>query len=328
MRNHVYDVTVIGAGPVGMYASFYAALRKLKVLLIDALPHLGGQLSAIYPEKYIYDIPGYPEIKAQDLVKNLEKQMATDKEEIDIVLNQRVDCINVSTNNTFEIEAQAGSYYTNTLIIATGKGAFKPRPLGIEDEGQYQNLHYYIKDIHSFRNKRVAIFGGGDSAVDWANMLDGVAKKVHVIHRRNQFRAHEYNVDKLLQSDATIYTPFIIDHVESEDGMIHTVYIKDNDDKIEQIDVDEVVVLFGFLSDLGPIEKWGLTIDGKDIFVNSVLATSIPNVYAIGDACSYEGKLKMITTGFGEATIAVNQVYKTLHPEQKNAPIFSSQLKR
>lgn len=110
--------------------------------------------------------------------------------------------------------------------------------------------------------------------------------------------------------------------------MIHTVYIKDNDDKIEQIDVDEVVVLFGFLSDLGPIEKWGLTIDGKDIFVNSVLATSIPNVYAIGDACSYEGKLKMITTGFGEATIAVNQVYKTLHPEQKNAPIFSSQLKR
>ena len=244
------------------------------------------------------------------------------------MLNNRVDTINKTDENYFELGTKDNIYLTKTIIIAAGKGAFKPRALGIENEDSYKNIHYFINDMEYFRNKRIAIFGGGDSAVDWANMLNGVAKKVNVIHRRNQFRAHEYSVEKLRESDATIYTPYTIDYVESEDDLIHTVVIKDNEGIQQEIEVDEVIVLFGFLSALGPIEDWGLELDKRNIVVSSVQQTNIPNVYAIGDACTYEGKIKMITAGFGEATMAVNQVYKVVHPDHKNAPVFSSQLRR
>lgn len=329
MTEQTYDVTVIGAGPVGMYATFYAALRKLNVRLIDSQPQLGGQLSAIYPEKDIYDIPGYPCIKAQDLVDQLAAQIETVKDHVDIVLDERVETVEkIEEEDRFKICTAKGCHYSKTIIIAAGKGAFRPRPLGIDGEESYQNLHYLIKDLESFRNKRVAIFGGGDSAVDWANMLNGVAKEVYVIHRRNQFRAHEHSVQQMMASNAKVFTPYTVDRVQAEGDRIKTVFIKNDTGKEQAIDVDEVVVLFGSLSALGPIEKWKLELENKSLVVNHKLETNISGIFAIGDSCHYDGKIKMITTGFGEATIAVNQAYQMLHPEQKNAAVYSSLLKR
>lgn len=324
---NAYDVTIIGAGPVGLYAAFYASLRRLKVKLIDALPEVGGQLQALYPEKYIYDIPGFPEIKAKDLIKNLHNQLSTVDDNIEIALNERVEYVRrQEETNLLEICTDQNCHYSKTIIITAGNGAFQPRTLGIENEETYENIHYFVNNMDQFKEKKVAIFGGGDSAVDWANMLDGVAEEVHVIHRRDQFRAKPFSVQKMLESSAIIHTPYVIDGVESNGNVIQKINIK-NKDEVKTIEVDDVIVLFGFLSALGPIETWDLTLENKALVVNQKQATNIPGIFAAGDACTYDGKLKIITCGFGEATVAVNECFRHVHPEKRNAPVFSSVLK-
>lgn len=328
MKENAYDVTIIGAGPVGMFATFYSSLRQLKVKLIDALPELGGQLQALYPEKYIYDIPGYPEIKAKDLVTNLKQQIETVEDNVEVVLNERVEYVRRCEDGLFEICTDRLCHYTKTIIITAGKGAFQPRTLGIENEEQYLNIHYFVKDMEQFRDKNVAIFGGGDSAVDWANMLQGVAKEVNVIHRRNEFRAHEHGVEQMMTSGAKIWTPYNIESVETEESRVKQIVIKNDQNELQTLEVDDVIVLFGFLSALGPIETWDLSLDNKSLVVDRVQETNIKGIYAAGDACTYEGKVKMITCGFGEATVAVNQAYGVVNPNKKNAPVFSSALKK
>ncbi len=329
MIDNAYDVTIIGGGPVGMYATFYASLRKLKVKIIDALPELGGQLQALYPEKYIYDIPGFKEVKAQDLINQLYDQMNTVKENIDVVLNERVEYVRRrDEDNILEICTDSACHYTKTVLITAGKGAFQPRTLGLPNENQFFNIHYYINDIERFRNRKVIIFGGGDSAVDWANMLNDVAKEVTIVHRRNDFRAHEYSVEQMKNSNVNVLAPYNVEKITGSDSVVKKVYLKAIDsEETKEIEVNEVIVLFGFLSSLGPIETWDLTLENRSLLVDSNKQTNISGVYAAGDACIYPGKVKMITCGFGEATIAVNSIYGFLNPNKKNSPVFSSALK-
>ncbi|QVK18760.1 NAD(P)/FAD-dependent oxidoreductase [Mycoplasmatota bacterium] len=330
MIENTYDVTIIGGGPVGMYAAFYASLRKLKVKIIDALPELGGQLQAVYPEKFIYDIPGFKEVKAKDVISNLKEQMASVNENIEVVLNERVEYVRRRyEDNILEICTGNVCHYTKTVLITAGKGAFQPRTLGLSNEKQFSNIHYFITDVKHFEDKEVIIFGGGDSAVDWANMLNDIAKKVTIVHRRNDFRAHEHNVDKMKTSKINVLTPYVATKLEGSNGLVNKVHIKDTlTSEPKVIEVDDVIVLFGFLSSLGPIGTWDLTLEDRALLVDSHKQTNILGIYAAGDDCIYPGKVKMITCGFGEAVIAVNSIYRFIFPNHKNAPIYSSGLKK
>ncbi len=318
MIDNAYDVTIIGGGPVGMYAAFYASLQKLKVKIIDALPELGGQLEAIYPEKYIYDIPGFSKIKAEEVVLNLKEQMNSVKENIDIVLNEEVEYLRRrDDDNILEICTDNACHYTKTVLITAGKGAFQPRTLGLPNEKHFFNIHYFINDMKQFKNKKVILFGGGDSAVDWANMLNDIAKEVTIVHRREEFRAHAHSVSQMNHSDVKVLTPYVVEALEGDSGVVRRVLIKKrNSEEIKTIDVDDVIVLYGFLSSLGPIETWDLELENRSLLVDSNKQTNILGVYAAGDACIYPGKVKMITCGFGEVTIAINSIHKYLYPRK------------
>lgn len=317
MITNKYDITIIGAGPVGIYAAFYAAMKKLKVKIIDSNPNLGGQLQAIYPEKYIYDVPGFDKILAKDLIKNLEKQMNSVDESIEIVLNETVDYVRKS-NDILEICTDKVCHYTKTVLITAGRGAFQPRLLGLDNEEKYQNIHYAVNDIKQFIDKKVIIFGGGDSAVDWANMLNGYAKEVTIVHRREKFRAHELSVDKMKSSLVNVLTSYVISAIDYNNNKINKIYLQSTNNKKDlEIEVDELIVLFGFLSSLGHIETWNLKMENKALAVNTFKQTNIKGIYAAGDACNYEGKVKMITSGFGEAVIAVSSAYDYINPKNK-----------
>jgi len=321
-----FDLTIIGAGPVGMYAAYYAALRDLRVKIIDSLTHLGGQLQALYPEKYIYDIPGFPQIKAEDLIKYLTTQLENVKDSVEIVLGERVEYLRRNEElNLLEICTDKLCHYSKTVLITAGKGAFQPRTLDLENEESFSNIHYFVNNMDKFKDKRVVIFGGGDSAVDWANMLKTVAQEVTVVHRRHEFRAHEKSVQEMLNSSVNVLTPYVATALEGRDGKVKKVYVNNVETNATlTLLVDEIIVLYGFLSSLGPIEGWDLTLEDRALLVDSKQATNISGIYAAGDACIYPGKVKMITCGFGEATIAINSIYQYLYPYKKTLPFTST----
>lgn len=321
-----FDVSIIGAGPVGLFAAFYAGLRQMSVQIIDSLPQIGGQLSALYPEKYIYDVAGFPKILAKELVKNLEQQ--TMQFHPSIFLNETAEHIEKQSDGTFNIKTNKGCYLTKSIIITTGIGAFKPRKLPIKGAEKFEknNLHYYINDYKQFENKKVLIFGGGDSAVDWAVMLDAIAKQVTLVHRRTEFRAHESNIKNLLNTNVKILTPYVPETIIGND-QIEKIQLKNvKTSAIITVDADEVLVNYGFISNLGPIKNWGLTIEKNNIVVNSKMETKIPGIFACGDACTYDGKVKLIATGFGEATIAVSSAKIYVDPTSKRQTIHSTTL--
>lgn len=323
----IIDVTIIGGGPVGMFSAFYGGMRGMSVKVIESLPQLGGQLSALYPEKYIYDIAGFPEIKAQQLIDNLEKQMKTFP--VEVCLKESVVSIEKNSDGIFTIKTNVTTHYSKTILITAGNGAFNPRPLGIEREEEFKdtNLHYFVNDLEKFRGKNVMIFGGGDSAVDWALMLEPVARKVMLIHRRDKFRAHEHSVEKLLNSSVEVLTPYI-PHKLIGTEKIDQVALKHAKDDSQTIlkDVDEVIVNFGFVSTLGPIKDWGLQIEKNSIVVNSRMETNIAGVYAVGDICTYDGKIKLIASGFGEAPAAISNAKVYIDPSSKVQPLHSTSI--
>lgn len=208
-QTKIYDITIIGGGPIGLFAAFYAGMRNASVKIIESLPQLGGQLAALYPEKYIYDIPGFPKVRAQELVNNLIEQM--NPFDPKVCLGETVTAIGKEADGTFEISTDHDSHYSKTVIITAGNGAFEPRRLQLDDASDYEgkNLHYFINDLNRFKGRNVAICGGGDSAVDWALMLEPIANSVALIHRRPTFRAHEHSVTRLENSSVQIMTPYI-----------------------------------------------------------------------------------------------------------------------
>lgn len=321
----LYDITIIGGGPTGLFTAFYGGMRQAKVKIIDSLPQLGGQLTALYPEKYIYDVAGFPKIKAQSLVDNLTEQM--NMFDNSVVLGQAVEELEKQEDGTFRIVTDAEIHHSRTVIITAGNGAFQPRRLKLENAEEYEgrNLHYFIDDLNSFSGKKVALFGGGDSAVDWALMLEPIAEEVTIIHRRDKFRAHEHSVEKLKNSSVVMKTSFIPESLVGDRDEIRQVILEETKtSEKEVLDVDAVVCNYGFVSSLGAINNWGLEIEKNAIVVNTRQETNIPGVYAAGDICTYEGKVDLIVTGFGEGPTAVNNAKVYMDPEARVQPRHST----
>ena len=324
MKNIYSDVLIIGAGPVGMYTAFYCGLRNMDTVLVDSLGQIGGQVSALYPEKDINDLPGYPAIKAKDFIANLELQMQTVADKLQIVLNENITGIQKEAEQAFIVTTANGNvYHTKSIIITAGGGAFSPRLMGVDGEDNFTNIHYFINDMEQFRNRKVAIFGGGDSAVDWALMLEPIAEKVSIIHRRNAFRAKEANVDELKASRVDILTPYAPIKITGEQNLAQNVTLgKPRTDETMTLDIDDIIVNFGFLSSLGPVEDWGLIIENrKYILVDRMQQTNIPGIFACGDISTYANREEQITTGLAEGLTASSAAQRYVFPDLKTRPI-------
>ncbi|WP_368652462.1 NAD(P)/FAD-dependent oxidoreductase [Ornithinibacillus sp. 4-3] len=327
MTDNLYDITIIGGGPTGLFTAFYGGMRSAKVKLIESLPHLGGQLTALYPEKYIYDVAGFPNIRAQELVDNLEKQL--ELFDPTIILGQSIEKVERLEDGTFKLtSAENEVHYSKTIIITAGNGAFQPRRLLIGDSESFEdiNLHYYVTDMNIYKDRHVLLLGGGDSAVDWALMLEPIAKKVTLVHRRDDFRAHEHSIDQLKNSSVEILTPYVPIKIEGKEK-IEKVILQENRGTDEiSIDVDYVLCNYGFISNLGPIKDWGLEIERNSIIVNQKMETNIPGIYAAGDINTYDGKVKLIATGFGDAPTAVNNAMRYMDPKARVQPKHSTSM--
>jgi ferredoxin/flavodoxin---NADP+ reductase len=323
-QQDITDIIVIGGGPAGIFAAFYAGMRQASVKLIESMPQLGGQLAALYPEKYIYDVAGFPKIRAQELVDSLISQMK--QFPVEVILEEKVLNLVKKDERHFEVTTDRGVYSSKAVIVTAGAGAFEPKRLELPDTARYErkNLHYFIQDLQSFKGKKVLVSGGGDSAVDWAMMLEPVAEQVTLIHRRDKFRAHEHSVELLMKSKVNVVTPKEITAIHGDDR-IEAVTIKDTKSGEEQrLDVDAVIVNYGFNSSLGPIAEWGIHIDQGSIVVDTRMQSNIPGIFAAGDITTYPGKLKLIAVGFGEAPTAVNNAKVYIDPEAKLSPGHSS----
>ncbi|REK60530.1 MULTISPECIES: NAD(P)/FAD-dependent oxidoreductase [Cohnella] len=323
----VRDVAVIGGGPAGMFAAFYGGMRKMSVTLIESMPQLGGQLAALYPEKHIYDVAGFPKITAQELVDNLRRQMRHFEPEIR--LEEKVRNVRKLEERLFEIETDKSVLYARAVIITAGVGAFEPRRLELPEAARFEksNLHYFVGNLETFRGKRVLVSGGGDSAVDWSLMLEPIAEQVTLVHRRDKFRAHEHSVELLKKSKVNIVVPTEITALHGDDAIRKVTLTHTKTGETTDVEVDAVIVNFGFVSSLGPIAEWGLEIRDGSIVVDSRMETSVPGIFAAGDITTYPGKLKLIAVGFGEAPTAINNAKVYIDPDAKLSPGHSSNLK-
>ncbi|QGA53391.1 SidA/IucD/PvdA family monooxygenase [Sulfolobus sp. E5-1-F] len=311
-----YDMVVIGGGPVGLFGTFYAGLRDMKTLLIDAQDELGGQLISLYPEKIVYDVGGLPGIQAYELAQRLIEQAKMFGP--DIRVNEWADMIEKTSDNMWIVKTDKGSYKTKTIFIAAGIGKIVPSRLGAKGEIEYENkgVYYTVRRKKDFEGKRVLVVGGGDSAVDWALTLAPVAKSVTLIHRRDQFRAHERSVKELFRV-AKVYVWHELKEVKGDGNKVTQAIIFDNRTKEEKVlDVDSVIISIGYKGDLGNIPKWGVNMKGRDIIVNGRMETNLPGVYAGGDIVQLEGspKLALIAVGFAHAAIAISVAKKYIEP--------------
>lgn len=321
------DITIIGGGPAGMFAAFYAGMRQASVKILDSMPQLGGQLAALYPEKNIYDVAGFPNVTAQELIHNLNEQMK--RFPVEICLEEKVQQLIKRDEHDFEIITDKGRHYSKSIIIAGGVGAFEPRRLELPEARSFEhsNLHYFVNDLQQFAGKRVIINGGGDSAVDWALMLEPIAEEVTLIHRRDKFRAHEHSVDNLMKSSVNVVTPAEITALHGDTKIEKITITIGKSGETREIDCDALIVNYGFVSSLGPISEWGLEIHNGSIVVDTRMETAIPGIFAAGDITTYPGKLKLIAVGFGEAPTAINNAKVYIDPNAKLSPGHSSNLK-
>ncbi|QXJ31491.1 NAD(P)/FAD-dependent oxidoreductase [Saccharolobus shibatae] len=311
-----YDMVIIGGGPVGLFGTFYAGLRDMKALLIDAQDELGGQLVSLYPEKIVYDVGGFAGIQAYELAQRLIEQAKMFGP--DIRVNEWADMIEKTSDNMWIVKTDKGSYKTKTIFIAAGIGKIVPSRLGAKGEIEYENkgVYYTVRRKKDFENKRVLVVGGGDSAVDWALNLAPVAKSVTLIHRRDQFRAHERSVKELFRV-ANVYVWHELKEVKGDGNKVTQAIIFDNRTKEEKVlDVDSVIISIGYKGDLGNIPKWGVNMKGRDIVVNGKMETNLPGVYAGGDIVQLESspKLALIAVGFAHAAIAISVAKKYVEP--------------
>ena len=322
MTIHNTDLAIIGAGPAGLFSVFEAGMLKIKSHVIDTLEVIGGQCSALYPEKPIYDIPAHPKVLASELIELLEAQAAPFEPVYH--LNQRVEKIVKNADKTFTIETSKNTQINcKAIIIAAGCGAFGPNrpPLAGIEEFEGKSVFYSVRSKAEFAGKNVVIAGGGDSAVDWAISLAEIAKKVFVIHRRDKFRCAPESADKMKklaeEGKIELVIPFQLDGLKGQNGKLEAVLVKDFDGNIKEIAADFLLPFFGLAMELGPIADWGLNLHKNHITVEaSTMQTSEPGIYAIGDIATYKNKLKLILTGFAEAATAAHDMHKIVHPDQ------------
>ncbi|MCK1238704.1 NAD(P)/FAD-dependent oxidoreductase [Streptococcus uberis] len=328
MTEKQYDITIIGGGPVGLFAAFYAGLRGMTVKIIESLSELGGQPAILYPEKVIYDIPAYPALTGAELTDNLIKQISRFEDRTTVCLKEEVQSFE-KNNQGFTIQTNKGQHSSKAIIIACGNGAFAPRTLGLEGEESFaeKNIFYNVHQLDQFAGKNVVICGGGDSAVDWALALYGLAESVTIVHRRDAFRAHEHSVELLKASGVKILTPYIPNQLIGENGQISQIVLQKvkSEDSLT-LDLDALIVSFGFSTSNKNLKNWQLDYKRSSILVNHLYQTNQEGIFAIGDAADYEGKVDLIATGFGEAPIAVNQAINYIYPERDNRIVHSTSL--
>lgn len=324
----VADIGIIGAGPAGLFTAFYAGMRGMKSMIIESLPQLGGQLAALYPEKYIYDIGGFPQVLAKDLVANLTKQAM--RFNPDIYLEETVENLERGEDGLFRLTTQKAVRLCKTVVISAGVGSFKPRKIDLPEAEHFEGrgIVYAVPDPKTLTGHNVVVLGGGDSAVDWALLALPVAKSVTLVHRRNQFRAHEESMNQVNASSIVVKTPYEAVELRGGERLEEIVIENKETGEREVLPVDTLVVSFGFQSSLGPMADWGLEMENRAIKIDpATTATSIPGVFAVGDCATYPGKLQLIAVGFGEAPLAVVQAKHFIDPSQKIQTVHSSHLK-
>jgi ferredoxin/flavodoxin---NADP+ reductase len=318
------DLLIIGAGPAGLYAAYYAGFRGFKVAVMDSLPEPGGQVAALYPEKLIYDVAGFPAVKGQALIDNLVEQAAP----FDPVylLGHRAQHLTHPDGDTVVVKSHKATTVTCKAVVITGGiGTFTPRPLPDAERFEGRGLMYFVPKLDVLAGLDVLIVGGGDSAFDWAHNLEDIAKSVTLVHRRDRFRAHEHTVQQVLNSSVRVMTHTEVAHIFGDEHGIKAVEVFDNrSDERQTLDVQAVVAALGFTADLGPLKEWGLEQQNRSIVVDTTMATNLPRVFAAGDITDYPGKVKLIAVGFGEAATAVNNAATVIDPGAKLFPGHSS----
>ncbi|MBF0779499.1 MULTISPECIES: NAD(P)/FAD-dependent oxidoreductase [unclassified Granulicatella] len=320
----LYDITIIGGGPVGLFAAFYAHLRQAKVKIIDSLHQLGGQPAMLYPEKTILDVPAFMHVSGQELIEYLKQQLSPF--DTTVCLNETVEAIHQS-ENFFNIQTSTSSHVSKTVIIAMGLGAFKPRTLDLDGIHTFKNIYYHVQNQQQFANQHVVVLGGGDSAVDWALSFEKTTRSITLIHRREEFRALEHSVQTLHNSSVSVYTPYLPTRLIGKgDTLTHLELTKVRTTDTLTIPVDSLFVNYGFHSSIGNLKDWGLTLNRHKICVNTKQETSIPGIYAIGDCCTYDGKIDLIATGLGEAPTAVSNALHFINPKSRIQPMHSTSL--
>ena len=331
MTTHdLVDITILGGGPTGLFARFYAGMRGVSSQIVDALPQLGGQLTALYPEKYVFDVAGYTKILAKDLVRALVEQSVQFGAQEH--LNQHVIGLE-EANGQFVLVTIEGRFPTKSIVVAAGIGAFSPRrlPQACAEPWYGRGIHDVMGDPEVYRAKRVVIIGGGDSAFDWAAQLADRAARVSVVHRSDRFRAHGATVAEVQRAveagRADLITFHELHDVTSDGDRLTGIVLRETKAKTTRfVPCDVVLPMLGYVSDLGDLANWGLTLVKDEIVVNSRMETGRDGLYAAGDVTTYPGKLKLIATGFGEAATAVNQAVHWMYPEKKVAPGHSSNM--
>ena len=317
------DIIIIGAGPTGLFAVFEAGLLKLRCHLIDSLPQPGGQLTEIYPKKPIYDIPGYPEVLAGDLVDNLMKQIEAFHP--GFTLGERAESCERQEDGSFIVTTSEGTKHKAPVVaIAGGLGSFEPRKPPLENILEYEGkgIDYMVKDPEKYRNKRVVVAGGGDSALDWTIYLADVASEIHMVHRRNKFRGALDSVEKVKElaekGRIQLVTEAEVKGLEGKGRLKAVTIEKKKTDSVLHVETDYFIPLFGLSPKLGPLSDWGIEVDKGAIKVDTLdYQTNVPGIFAIGDINTYEGKLKLILCGFHEATLMAQSAYKIIHPDKK-----------
>ena len=325
----IRDVTVIGAGPVGLSAAFWAGMREASSRIIDSLPELGGQLTTLYPEKWIFDVPGHPRVLAKDLVEKMREQTL---EQFDVPVHLETTAERISwEDDAVVLHTTRGDLRSRTVIIAGGHGAFEPKKLPGYDMEPWEGkgAHYLVSEKSEFEGKKVLIVGGGDSACDWVvNLLD-VAERVALVHRREGFRAHEATVAQVMNAhergDIDLHVPFQIRDIQGN-GRIERVTLFHSEDEANEVEleIDAVLLQLGFKTALGPLKQWGLDVEKGALVVDPLMKTNLDSVWACGDITTFDGKLKLIATGFGEAAIAVAQAVHHIRPDMKIQPKYST----
>lgn len=303
--DQTFDVAIIGAGPAGLYAAYYSGFRGFSTVIIDALPEIGGQVSAMYPEKEIFDVAGFPSIKGRELIDGLMAQAAAFSPKI--LTSQNVAMLERDAKNQWKLTCESGiSLNAKAVVITGGIGAFAPRPLPVGMEWLDKGLVHFVPRLADHAGKHVVIAGGGDSAFDWAYSLQPIAASVTLVHRRDAFRAHAATVDAVKALGVRLITSAEISEVRGSDVISEVVITHKESGETETLVAQTLVAALGFVANIGPINNWGLELEKRHIVVNTSMQTSLPGVFAAGDITTYPGKVPLISVGFGEAATAIN----------------------
>jgi thioredoxin reductase (NADPH) len=324
------DLTIIGGGPTGIFAAFQCGMNNISCRIVESMSQLGGQLAALYPEKHIYDVAGFPEVPAIDLVESLWKQ--AERYNPDVVLGETVTKYTKLDDGTFETRTAAGNVYrSRALLIAAGLGAFEPRKLpqlGNIDHLVGSSVHYAVKSVDDFRDKRVVIVGGGDSALDWTVGLMKTAASVTLVHRGHEFQGHGKTAHEVEQAREAgtidVHLETEVRCIEESNGELCRLDLRSSAGEVTSLEVDRLLILIGFKSNLGPLAGWDLELCDNALVVDTHMKTSVDGLYAAGDIAHYSGKLKIIQTGLSEATMAVRHSLSYIKPGEKIRNVFSS----